>query len=274
VGADARSAGFADAVHAAPAGRTALYFNPAGMSLFRTYEVGTGYDLTYTPDQQTHTLGASIVDSSTNDVFALGVGYAFDVIPTLANAPTHSGDSDALARQAHHLRVGMSSGYQSESFSILAGVAYQWLSLNLDETCESNHHNLDAGILISGGQFLQIGVTGHNLLKEDPLAEMPRQMGVGLAIPVDLFIGAFDVLIDFETRDKPTARYAVGAQYTAAQILPLRVGFQLDTIADTKRITAGIGYTEPLFSVDLGYQHNLMNTDEVIVGIDLRFVVP
>lgn len=261
-GAAMSAAGIGDAARSTAYGQAALVFNPAGISQVPVYELQTGY--AYTNLIEGHALSASIVDSATNEIVSAGVGYAF----------AHRQLTSDLTFQTHQLRGALASGYRGETLSVFGGAGIRWLRQSPEEGDADDYLTMDVGALLVLSNLVRIGIVGQNLIPSDRGAGLPTTIGTGLAATYGGFLVAFDTAIDLDTNDEVSVQYNFGLQYTVLDMLPLRLGFQLDKIVEDKRMTAGLGYWSPLLAVDIGYQHSLDNTDSFLVGLDLRIMIP
>lgn len=256
------AAGIGDAARSTAYGQAAMVFNPAGISQVPVYELQIGYG--YTNILEGHALSASIVDSATNDYVAAGVGYSFG----------HRQISEQISLQTHQLRGALASGFRGETVSVFGGAGVRWYRSSPDEGDATDYLTMDVGALLVLSNLVRIGIVGQNLIPTDRDAGLPTTIGTGLAATYGGFLAAFDTAIDLDTNEDVSVQYNFGLQYTVLDMLPLRIGFQLDKIVEDKRMTAGIGYWSPLLAVDIGYQHSIDNTDSFLVGLDLRIMVP
>jgi hypothetical protein len=269
IGAGMRDAGMADAVRSVATGHSALVWNPAAMSQLIAYELHVGYG--YNGLMDSHTAGVSVVDSATNPYISVGVGYAFNAADPIAPG---AGGKLGADRMSHRLRGALSSGYRGEGFSAFVGASVQWQRLELDEFQGTDHFGVDVGALLIFADMIRLGIVGHNLIEESAYADMPRQLGSGISLVYEGFTAAFDVTADFDTRLDTELLYAIGLQYVLMEMVPLRLGFDLDEITDSKRVTAGLGYWGGMFGIDIGYQQDVEDTDRFVVGIDFRAFIP
>ncbi len=301
--ADARDIGFAGAVRSFATGRMALYYNPAAMMQVRAYELRAGY--AYANAARSHALGAAVTDSSTNAYVALGLGYTFlnqqygtpasldtaqgaaraaDSNPPPPPAPgATSRDGGGNAGQGadgggdraslHDIEAAMATGYRGRDFSLFVGGTAHWVKA--PGRAGGDQFTVNAAMSVVAGSHVRIGAVGYNLVKvDDPLAGLPRQLGVGAAVLAGPVLLGGDVLIDFDSRPETTTSFGFAAQYLAAGQFPVRAGFHWDRVTGAKRIGAGLGYFGRTVSVDVGYLQNVSDASDFILALSLAGYAP
>lgn len=261
-GASASALGVADAVRSTAVGASALFFNPAAMHQMLQYAIESGYQ--YHSPTAGHIFNASIVDSATNQMLAMGLAYSY---------VTGEEQSTSLTRTGHMLRVGLATGYRTREFSIHAGVGVRYLSLTIDDDASAEGFTLDTGILFTLNNMFRLAVVGHNLI-ETELSETPRRLGVGGSVLWRRFLVSFDSVLDFETLEDTEAQYNVGMEYSIGGRVPLRVGYQNDKIRGTQAITGGIGYVSRVVAMDFGFKQNLDDKRDNIFSLNVRAFIP
>ncbi len=261
-GASANSLGLADAVRSSAVGPAALYFNPAAMHQFMQYAVESGYE--YSQPMDAHTFSVSVVDSATNAMLAMGVGYSYIY--------GHEFDSDN-ARTGHNLRFGGASGFRGNGYSVHAGLSGRYLSLTIGEDGAAEGITMDAGLLVVIADLFRIGIVGHHLI-ETGLGETPRQMGIGASVYASSFLLAFDTVLDFETAEETSAQYRVGLEYAVGERVPLRIGYETNRLTGDHAITAGLGFVSRLVGVDFGFRQSLVNDADNVFSLNVRGFVP
>ena len=264
-GLSALSAGMGDATRSTSVGHNALLLNPAAMSQVRTYQITTGFGYGHEGNQVIPTL--SLVDSALNPLMALGVGY------TYRGASDFLGDNNP--RREHHTRGAISTGYAGADFGLFLGAGATWLNMGQDSGDAFDALTADLSMLVMVLQTLRIGVVGHNLfeLTENPSrADMPRSLGTGVSASAAQFLVSFDTDTDFDSYEKPTTSYHVGAQ--AMVLPPSHSGSDTrQTPAKRPMLTGGIGYWTTAFMADVGFQQNLSNSADFFLGLDLVFAL-
>jgi hypothetical protein len=70
-------------------------------------------------------------------------------------------------------------------------------------------------------------------------------------------------------------RYLAGFEYLAADHFPLRIGYRYDAEPSTHAISAGVGYIDPQFSIDLAIRRTVAGKEPygpvTSVVIDLQY---
>lgn len=261
----------ADSVRASGFANDALYFNPAAMAQIMMYSIEVGY--TYQNEVTGHVFDASIVDSTTNQYIALGLGYSYFDTQQLPGFAIPGTD----ARTGHQLRAALASGYRGKDFSAFAGAGVRWVNLTIADRDPVDPVTMDAGVLLVISDLFRLGVTGHNLIEHpDERVELPRQLGVGTSVLVSQFLAEFDAVVDFDTREETRAQYSVGLEYDVAGMLPIRAGYMYSDILERHRVSVGLGYYSQIIAVDIGYMQDVSSADkrDATVGLDLRIFLP
>ena len=119
----------------------------------------------------------------------------------------------------------------------------------------------DAGLPFILAKGMTFGITGHNVV--NPVEEAntaPRTLGAGAS--ANLF-GNLTLAVDwrqsFEREGMPWSWF-FGAEYFAFGAFPLRAGYVIDQITDERRWTAGLGYIDQSFGIDLAYSRTVSDT--------------
>ena len=102
---------------------------------------------------------------------------------------------------------------------------------------------------------------------------MPRSLGTGVSAAAAQFLVSLDSDTDFDSYEKPTTSYHVGAQAMVLPSLPFRLGYAADPGEKANRLTGGIGYWTTAFMADVGFQQNLSNSADFFLGLDLVFAL-
>ncbi len=265
-GAPAEAMGVGDHMRASAWGPAALYYNPAGMSLVRTYVMQVGYS--YLDGKDGHGFSAAAVDSRLNEWVALGAAYTF-----ITSTP------EGIDRDGHQFRGGLSTGYRSGDVGVYAGVGVRYLGLTLgdndDESTETDDVDawtVDAGLIVDLGGRIRFGVTGQNLIDSDS-PEVKRTVGLGAAFTFaslevmgDLDIAAYD------GADQTVLRWGFGAQYFVQQMVYVRAGITIDEALDETRISGGVGFSTQSFAIDAGYSSDVDDDADPVFSLSLRYV--
>jgi hypothetical protein len=236
-------------------GTSALYGNPAGMSQTHQYMVEGGY--TYVNAVPGHRLGAAVVDSSTNQVLAVGAGYTW-----LRGFGADSG------QDLHRVVAGLSSGMQAGDVGVYVGGAYTPL-----KTVDGWQHDATVGAIVSIAQMVRLGVAGVNLMDPKP-GSSPRSLVAGISFGGESFIAAFDTTFDFTTRDKVANVYAIGAEYFFAGMASVRAGYRIDRVAESQSFSLGVGLLMRTVGLEVAYAQNPKESADNRVQASMVFFVP
>jgi hypothetical protein len=220
--------------------------NPASLLALKTYQI----ELTGGWDFSRHNgLGGLVFRDSQEESVAAGLGYHYLSLKDAAGN-AHAAHESTLAIAfpiADAVSLGLSGKYVHQS-----------------ELPHINAATMDVGIDVQPMKGLFVGIAGHNVIDTNH-PELARFYSAGIGYTQGLFDAEFDVTGD-PWRDggfKPT--YSVGAEAVAGQTVPLRAGFQSDTLTGEKFISAGIGFFSEGGSIDFGYRHRTDAKGEVLV---------
>jgi hypothetical protein len=255
-----RSAAMGGAVRAIATGSSGIYLNPAAMAAAPVYHIEA---LTqYTPETRRWVLGGTIVDSITSRLAG-----TFSIVGTPIPM-----DPDGIRRSVLDLRLGLAYPI-TERF--ILGVTGRYLKVNQSGTAGSNYGFLpsvvsgglydpssgspptdrfalvntatvDVGLLVKPTDSFYIGAVGQNLTYANN-GFLPLLVGGGLGYMTDVFAIGVDGIADLSSwsvpgSSKPTARLGAGAEYKAAGIIPLRLGYRFDEGSKLSTLSAGSGY--------------------------------
>jgi hypothetical protein len=267
----ARAVAMGGALTALGVSTTALYLNPANMSLARVYHIETF--AAFSPEAGRQTYGAAAVDSVINTSHVAG-GFA---------GTWSELDPDGIHRTWTDLRAGASFPL-GEYFSI--GATARWLrveqavsagpfgsSAASDGTAGSpifNSPTFDLGATGSLGGF-RLGVVGHNLTNPGN-ALAPTTGAAGLGYTSEVFSIEGDGLLDFTTWGKAKGRLMAGGEVFVADRYALRVGWRYDAGMNINSPSLGVGYIDPHWSVELGLRRDLISAHAETYGVlSLRY---
>jgi opacity protein-like surface antigen len=262
----ARSAAMGGALRAFGNGITALYTNPAGMALTRVYHLGALASIWPEPKRQSY--GAGAVDSVTGRL-AGGIGGSYSSL-----------DPDGVERKWTDVRLALAMPLSDKFFAGLTGKYLKLrqngvgpLSLRSDlasgglvEDAIVNNFTFDAGLTVKPTDSLAIGLVGSNLTNPGT-GFQPLSLGGGVGYGTRDLTVEGDVLADFTTylrgngSAKTTWRTMLGLEYLAADHYPLRLGYRYDQGPATHAISAGLGYLDPQFAVELAVRRSVAGRD-------------
>jgi hypothetical protein len=276
-----RSAAMGGALRALGNAVTGLYLNPANIALTRAAHMQAIAQIW--PQASRQSYGASIVDSVTGRL-AAGVGGHYNVLDPsgvdrkwtdarLALAFPLS-DKFYVGATGKYLKLRENGG-SAPKFGLPASPA----SGGLDQEPIVDGLTFDLGLTVKPSNQLLIGLLGSNLTSPGN-GYQPTSLGGGVGIGTDDMTIEGDVVADFTTFTKAdgasrtTMRAMAGFEYLAADHYPLRLGYRYDQGFGTHGISAGLGYIETMFSVDLAVRHTFGNdgyAPVTTIVIDLQY---
>ncbi len=251
---------------------TAVFNNPANLGLFRVYHLeGLA---AFGPEARRQSYGGAVTDSSTSRLSG-GFGGTWSQM-----------DPDGLKRRWTDLRLslayplgdrislGVTGRYLRLSQNVAAGPL--GASLASGGTADEpllNELTFDAGAAVQITEQLRVGLTGRNLTAPGTaLAPLALAGGVGWSnqtVTVEV-----DGLVDFTTRDSARGRLMAGAEVLLADRVPLRAGYRYDDVMKTHAVSAGAGYVDRRFSIELGGRRDVVGEHPATtVAVGLRFFI-
>jgi opacity protein-like surface antigen len=263
---------------------TGLYSNPANIALTHVYHL-QGFAQIW-PEARRQTYGASAVDSVTGRL-AGAIGANYGVL-----------DTDGVDRKWTDVRVAVGFPISDKFYAGLTGKylklfdnglprtgyglrnTYSWNGLADSATVDG--FTFDAGVTVTPANGLFIGVVGSNLTNTGN-GFRPLTLGGGVGYGNNDITVEVDVLADFTTFARPDGssrtamRGMAGFEYLLADHFPLRLGYKYDAEPATHAISAGAGYIDPQFSIDIGLRRTLSNKEPygpvTAVVIDLQYFI-
>ncbi len=225
-----------------------VYLNPAGMSVARRYSVELNY--AYSPFSELSDINVSAVDSKSGPVAG-------------ALAYTHTrGDGEGVDASLHRIYVGVSYPLTDK---VAVGVTARHIRgdfLDGDTRRELELYGGDIGILANLGS-VGLGITAHNVIKEDLERMMPLQVGIGASYNLGRLALAGDLVLDTRDELDTLHSYHVGAEYFVANAFPLRLGYYRAPFTDkwgrddTENVlTAGAGWVSAQGAVAISAQRS------------------
>lgn len=264
---DSRPLGMGGATRAIAGSNTALYLNPAGMSLGNVYHVQTLYYME--PMTNSHLGGVSIVDSVTSGV---GAGLHFSYFNL---------DPDGEDREDYDIRLGLSYAI-GQWLCLGVTIKYLYTDRNGEGPLGTalmpssgdpllNTVTVDAGLIIKLGDRFFLGAVGYNLTNLDSLFA-PLRAGFGAATTIiDNLTIAFDVLLDFTSRDETLIYYMGGMEYFLINHIPIRIGYQYDGLDLTHNISGGLGYIDQNFGIEASFFQEIDGPKDTILTLTLKY---
>ena len=267
---DARWAATSGALRAAGNGVTSIWANPAGLAYSQVYHVGALAGIW--PEAKRQSYGAGVMDSSTSRL-AAGVGLVWS-----------GQDPDGIDRQSIDLRLALAYPFSSKiSFGLtgryldvkqggLGPLGQSYVSGGLEGKTILKNFSFDAGLRINPVDNLSFGLLGTNLSNPGN-GFQPTTAGGGVGYGSRDFFVEADVLADFTTWQKTTIRAMAGAEFLVGGSFPLRAGYRYDDGAKSHAISAGAGYIDPSFSVELGVRRAVSGDIYTAFVLTIQFFV-
>jgi len=271
-----RSGGMSGALRAAGNGTTAIFLNPAAMTLTRIYHIEAIANVT--PEFGRLAFGSAVVDSITNKL-AGGISVSGGWLDSFSDPAT------SLDRNWLDVRLALAYPIV-DAFSIGLGGRYMKVTQSgvgpLDRSKVSgglmdpegdgrlslvNTATFDAGVSIKAGELLRIGVSGQNLTYLND-GIMPTLIGGGLGIAHEDFTIEADGVADLTSYATPTARVMAGGEYLIVDRVPVRLGYRFDQGANSHQLSGGLGYQSNQFMIEASVRRTLVGPEatEVIFG--------
>ncbi len=249
---------------------SALYLNPANLPFSRVYHFEGVASLS--PEARRQSYGGAVVDSVTSKI-AGGVAGSWS-----------QQDPDGLKRQWTDLRLGLGLPL-GDRFAL--GVTGRYLRLDqqaghgpLGASLASsgvsteptvNTITFDIGATIAVGEGFRIAALGRNLTNPGNRFA-PTTLTGGLGYQEGIFAIEADGMVDFTTWGKAQARGMLGGEIFVASHFPLRIGYRYDNGQRAHAISAGFGYIDSKFSVELSGRRDVAaDFPSTVVSLGLRY---
>ncbi len=273
-----RSLAVGGALRATPNAEDAVLINPAGMSLFRSYQLSGTYQ--YRASDSGSLVNVSVVDSITSKL-AAGLFYSFiHSTPsyTLALGPE---ESFALQETWTTHETGLALSYPIiNSFHLGFTVKYVNHSVDQPEGTppaaqaeDITGFTLDLGGILQVTSSLNLALTGQNLIAKNPYL-YPRLMGMGISYAFEnILLVEFDTVLNFSSAESVKPRYHTGLELFLAKTYALRGGAQYDALLQGTYITAGLGLISTKAGLDLSFRQMVSGGAETIFAFGLRFLL-
>ncbi len=266
----ARSVGMGGALDALGVSTTSLFLNPANVALARVYHLEALGE--YSPEAKRDTIGAAIVDSVLGKV-AGGVSGTFSrydpsnihrVWTDLRGAlGATAGDHFAFGATLRWLHVNQATGTGPFGPSLASG--------GTSDSPIFNSFTIDLGATVTVVDGLRIGVTGHNLTNPGT-AVAPTTGSAGIGYQAPTWALELDGLLDFTTWGSTRGRVMAGGEVFLADRWALRAGWRYDAGTTISSPSAGVGYIDPSWSVEIGVRRDFVSDHAETLGVlSLRY---
>jgi hypothetical protein len=243
----ARGISMGSGARATATGTSALAYNNANLALLRLYHVEAGFG--YITGRNAFTIGSAVADSISN---SLAAGFSFRGF--FGNGRDYNGWDGRLG-------LGMAL---APVISLGVGARYVRMTPRRrdDNDTPIGEHargfTLDASATVTPIEWLHFSVLAYNLIDLDS-ALAPQQVGGSLGVLVQEFglgLGA-DVLVDLSTFSSPRVIGGFGVEYTAADLIPIRLGYRRDGGRNLHTQSLGTGYYDSKLELDFALRHDL-----------------
>ncbi len=250
-------------------GNDAIFFNPAGMSLFRRYTLETNY--LHTPKTETqgsleHTFNVSVVD---NQIQSFATGMSYSRI-----------DRDG-SKKGNRYDLAFSTAITDNLF---IGTNIKYINFDIDGKIDAvDAVSVDAGLLLRTTFGLSLAVAGYNLTNPADYLEHPVSMRTGAMFsPFRTLALAFDWHINFQRPvdaaallgKKETAySYHFGLEYLVFGQLAVRGGYLMDhaRIGPNDHFwSAGLSYVSQRMALDFGYRSSIDHPSHRVFAVGLK----
>ncbi|MDP1826298.1 MAG: hypothetical protein Q8L48_23730 [Archangium sp.] len=228
--------------------------NPAGLSLYKRYQIeATGsWDV-----PQGFGFGSLAVADSTNPL-SMGISYHF---ATFARPEGRTFGHITTVSLAYAFGDLIHLGFTTRHHVLVGPKAANSITIN-------------AGLIAKPVSWLTLGFSGHNLIHVyNP--EITRYFVASAAVQIlGQLTPAFDLRMDFNQivagQVIPRLAYHAGVEWLIAQTFPIRIGYQFDGIANHQYISAGVGWFSEGSGIDFAYRHELDGARGQLLSLTLK----
>jgi len=256
-----------EAMRGGATGASAIAMNPAGLPLTRelVFEGAYGYRFS----DAASLIGVSACDST---VAAPGCFY----YEYAGSSPDDAGMTGR--RRTHFAGMTMSRAMVPR---VLLGAGARYYDFNTDMSGEKSASGFlfDLGATLRLTSQISFGLAGQNLLATEASPQFPRALGGGLlARPLPTVTFSFDSRWRLDG-DVHGARFGGGGELFlrtkgGQNGIPLRLGGVRDTGLDATFLSAGLGYANIRWSLDVSGRRQVAGGDDTLVLASLRFYGP
>jgi hypothetical protein len=248
-GQQARSFGMGGAYRGVGYGTETISGNPALISMYRRYqlELGGAWDI---PNGYGFG-GISIVDSATTEL-AYGQSYTLVTFDSPYGRSTAHLNSTALAYPIFDwLHVGIAGRYQ-----LIYG------------PYATNSITMNAGAAVRIFDSWIIGFSGHNLIPVASALVNPF-FALSTSASFGLFTPSFEWRMDFNAKF-PRWAWAVGLEWIAGEVVPIRAGFTWDNITGQRFVSGGLGFFIEGSGVDIAYRYEIGGYQGHLIALTVK----
>ena len=133
----------------------------------------------------------------------------------------------------------------------------------------TNSISINAGVIAKPTQWLSLGFSGHNLISVYQ-ADISRYFVASIGVMIlGQLTPTFDLRMDFN-QVNPRLAYHAGLEWLIAQTFPIRIGYQMDTIAGHQYLSVGVGWFNEGSGIDFAYRHELGGAEGRLISLTLK----
>lgn len=239
-----------------PQAPTAILTAPSVSGLTSRYAIAVGGRLG--PDRERLVQGAAVDTVTSRLGLGLVAGYRWSqpVAPISALPGWRvPGDTEGATYRETGLLAGLALNVADAQRRVSGGlgVAYRLRGSTWDDP--SGAVDLTASASARPVDALILTVVGQDLLPDPDTHPRPPKVGGGLRwAPTDSAGLEADALVNLAQVGAPTVAFGVGGRVLAAELVPLRGGFQHDTATGINMVSAGLGIASPEASFDYAFR--------------------
>jgi len=240
------------------------------------YHLNLMYQYAREQDANLHMAGGAIVDSITSSV--IGAGLSLNYLRADENETDHESWDARLALSGNikdTFFIGITGRYLRVEHDLESGDEGPNGRPALPSSGSQQMDGLtfDAGAGLRLGGVVSIGVAGYNLSKPNSIYA-PLSLGTGIGVTLfEMLLIEADALFDFTSHDDVGAEIAGCAELMLGNRVPLRVGYNYDAYFNINTIAAGIGYVDPSFAIDLGFQKDILDGGRLVLALGVRIFI-
>lgn len=270
-----RGVGLGTGVRAGAVSTQAQAENPANLVLGGLYHIESflGYD----PQFKRLAVGGAVVDSMTS---RLAAGFSARGLFGENGAGENGGFEGRIGLGvplAEILSVGVAGRYSNLRVSDPRAVPEHVPAEGeeVDRSFRLKRFTMDAAISLRPVPGLALAALGYNLIDTDsPLA--PLMVGGSAAFTSSGLTVGGDLLVDLNTHgafDGSKLQVGGGGEYLVQGTIPLRLGYMYDQGRLQSYLTAGFGYVDPRFALQMSLRQSLNGGSETTLFAALQIFV-
>lgn len=250
--------------------------NPANLVAQHVYHFEALFGL----DVKSHRLqfGGAVMDSITSKL-ALGVEGARTAVGNDSD-PYRRGALDVKAAIAYPLSDKVSFGLTGRYLRItqdgIGPLGQSSVSRSNADDPNYRTFTFDAGLAAQLSEAIRIGFVGYNLTSTST-SLAPLMVGGGVGVKVgDATIEANVVGVDKTTWGSWKTRAQIGGEILVGDHYPLRIGYGFDAGSQRHAVSAGTGYVDRSFALDVGVRQEIAGPNDpwgkaFVLGFGIRY---